>query len=55
MDETYIKAAGEWTYLYLAVDQNGKTADFFLSKRRDVRAAKTLCAMLCSSTVIRSP
>jgi transposase-like protein len=42
IDETYIKVAGEWTYLYRAVDQNGKTVDFFLSKRRDVRAAKTL-------------
>ncbi len=41
-DETYIKVAGAWTYLYRAVDQNGKTIDFFLSKRRDVRAAKTL-------------
>jgi transposase-like protein len=41
-DETYIKVAGEWTYLYRTVDQNGKTVDFFLSKRRDVRAAKTL-------------
>jgi transposase-like protein len=41
-DETYIKVAGEWTYLYRAVDENGKTVDFFLSKRRDVRAAKTL-------------
>src|ERR671927_264060 len=42
-DETYIKVAGEWTYVYRAVDQNGKTVDFFLSKRRDVRAAKTFC------------
>ncbi len=41
-DETYIKVAGAWTYLYRAVHQNGKTLDFFLSKRRDVRAAKTL-------------
>src|SRR5688572_16828564 len=39
-DETYIRVAGEWTYLYRAVDQNGKTVDFFLSKRRDVVAAK---------------
>lgn len=41
-DETYIKVAGAWTYLYRAVDQHGKTVDFFLSKRRDVRAAKPL-------------
>ena len=41
MDETYIKVAGEWTYLYRAVDQNGKTVDFCLSKRRDVTASKT--------------
>jgi transposase-like protein len=41
VDETYIKVAGEWTYLYRAVDQNGNTVDFFLSKRRDVTAAKT--------------
>jgi transposase-like protein len=37
---TRLKVAGEWTYLYRAVDQNGKTVDFFLSKRRDVGAAK---------------
>ncbi len=42
VDETYIKVAGEWTYLYRAVDGEGRTVDFFLSKRRDVRAAKTL-------------
>jgi transposase-like protein len=40
VDETYIKVAGQWTYLYRAVDQNGKTVDFYLSKRRDVAAAK---------------
>lgn len=43
VDETYLKVvAGEWTYLYRAVDQNGKTVDFYLSKRRDVGAAKAL-------------
>ena len=41
-DETYIKVTGEWTYLYRAVDENGKTVDFFLGRQRDVRAAKTL-------------
>ena len=42
VDETYIKVSREWTYLYRAVDSNGRTVDFFLSKRRDVHAAKVL-------------
>jgi transposase-like protein len=41
IDETCVKVAGQWTYLYRDVDQNGKTVDFYLSKRRDVAAVKT--------------
>ena len=40
MDETYVKVRGEWVYLYRAVDKAGKTVDFYLSKNRDVNAAK---------------
>jgi transposase-like protein len=40
MDETYVKVRGEWVYLYRAVDKSGKTVDFYLSRRRDVNAAK---------------
>ena len=40
VDETYVKVRGEWTYLYRAVDGEGRTVDFWLSKRRDVNAAK---------------
>ena len=29
MDETYIKIKGKWTYLYRAVDKEGKTIDFW--------------------------
>ena len=39
-DETYIKVKGRWTYLYRAVDKQGRTVDFLLSERRDVVAAK---------------
>ena len=41
MDETYIKVRGSWVYLYRAVDKAGRTVDFFLSRNRDVTAAKT--------------
>ena len=39
-DETYIKVNGRWTYLYRAVDKQGRTVDFRLSERRAVAAAK---------------
>jgi putative transposase len=35
MDETYIKVKGEWRYLYRAVDKQGQTIDFLLTKHRD--------------------
>lgn len=40
MDETYIKIKGVWHYLYRAVDKEGDTVDFMLSKNRDEPAAK---------------
>jgi IS6 family transposase len=40
-DETYIRVAGRWTYLYRAVDSTGATIDFFLSETRDLPAART--------------
>ena len=36
----YIKVKGEWVYLYRAVDEAGETVDFYLSKHRDIEAAK---------------
>ena len=39
-DETYLKVAGRWTYLYRAVDQHGQVIDVLLSARRDLAAAR---------------
>src|SRR5436305_6392731 len=40
VDETYLRVAGKWTYLYRAVDSTGDTIDFLLSPTRDAGAAK---------------
>ena len=40
MDETYIKVAGQWKYLYRAVDRAGDTVDFLLTAKRDSAAAR---------------
>ena len=40
MDETYVKIKGKWCYLYRAVDKSGATIDFYLSEKRDKKAAK---------------
>lgn len=39
VDETYVKVAGVWRYVYRAVDQNGQVIDVFVSKKRDTTAA----------------
>jgi len=40
VDETYVRVAGRWTYLYRAIDSAGNTIDFLLSPYRDAIAAK---------------
>ena len=44
VDETYLEVRGQWVYLYRAVDRQGRTVDFLLSKRRDIAAAKRFLA-----------
>ena len=39
-DETYIKVKGGWMYLYRAVDERGRTVASYLSRKRDITAAK---------------
>jgi transposase, IS6 family len=33
VDETYVKVAGQWRYVYRAVDQFGQVIDVFISSR----------------------
>jgi transposase, IS6 family len=40
VDETYVKVAGRWRYLYRAVDQFGQVIDVLLSEQRDTAAAR---------------
>jgi IS6 family transposase len=39
VDETYVRVAGVWRYVYRAVDQRGQVVDVYVSKRRNVPAA----------------
>jgi transposase, IS6 family len=40
VDETYVKVAGRWRYVYRAVDQYGQIIDLYVSPRRDTQAAR---------------
>ena len=49
LDETYIKVKGEWKYLYRAIDERGNTIDFYLSHRRNAKAAKRFLKKLINN------
>ena len=40
VDETYVKVAGVWRYVYRAVDGHGQIIDVYVSVRRDIAAAR---------------
>ena len=40
VDETYVKVAGVWRYVYRAVDEHGQVIDVLVSRRRDIAAAR---------------
>jgi transposase-like protein len=46
VDETYVKVAGVWRYVYRAVDQYGQVIDVFVSKRRNAAATTKFFEMM---------
>jgi transposase, IS6 family len=44
VDETYVKVAGKWRYVYRAIDQYGQIIDVYVSPRRDTGAARRFFA-----------
>jgi transposase, IS6 family len=40
VDETYVKVAGRWVYLYRAIDQFGQVIDILVSQKRDLAATR---------------
>ena len=40
VDETYVKVAGVWRYVYRAVHQHGQIIDVYVSPKRDIAAAR---------------
>ena len=55
VDETYIRVAGQWTYLYRATDSAGNTIDFLLSPKRDLIAAKGFLQLALEQVRERRP
>jgi transposase-like protein len=52
VDETYVKVAGQWRYVYRAIDQFGQVIDVFVSRRRDVRAARRFFQQAIGATKV---
>ena len=44
VDETSVKVAGVWRYVYRAVDEHGQVIDVLVSRRRDIAAARRFFA-----------
>ena len=50
LDETYVKIAGRWCYLYRAIDRAGALLDSMLSAHRDKHAARHFLRRLVEVT-----
>jgi transposase, IS6 family len=52
VDETYVKVAGQWPYLYRAIGQFGQVIDVYGSPRRDTKATQRFFERAIGTTKI---
>jgi len=52
VDETYVKVAGRWRYVYRAVDQFGQVIDVFVSLQRNAKAARRFFEQAIGTTKV---
>jgi transposase-like protein len=52
VDETYVWVAGQWRYVYRAIDQFGQVIDVFVSARRDAKTARRFFDQAINATKV---
>jgi transposase, IS6 family len=52
VDETYVKVAGRWRYVYRAIDQFGQVIDVSVSPQRDTAAARRFFEQAIGTTKV---
>jgi IS6 family transposase len=52
VDETYVKVAGRWRYVYRAIDQFGQVIDVFVSARRNATSARRFFEQAVGTTKV---
>ena len=52
VDETYVKVAGRWRYVYRAIDQFGQVIDVLVSSQRDAKAARRFFEQAIGTTKV---
>jgi transposase-like protein len=52
VDETHVKVAGRWRYVYRAIDQFGQVIDVLVSSQRDAKAARRFFEQAMGTTKV---
>jgi transposase-like protein len=51
-DETYVRVAGHWCYVFRAIDEDGQVVDVYVSSTRDTAAATAFLTRAVTSTAV---